>query len=160
MTCAYKFILFVVFVSLVPRKTLAFCAKRRIGTGVLQRRQPFQTPTVVTRASTLDDDAHGVPFGDGAGVGTLDIFASLKERQRQISLGIGKRYITRTKRGYLNVHFEPTTCDNQHNIVAQLEDGQIVTSTGPARGFWIPHDGGGWSLKNTGNFQWLEPIDE
>ena len=85
---------------------------------------------------------------------------SLKKRQRALKQGIGKRYVTRTQLGFLNIHYEPTDPHDTNNIVGRLEEGQIVTSTGPTRGFWIPHDGGGWSISKYGGFTWLEPIDE
>jgi len=31
---------------------------------------------------------------------------SLNRKMKEIDLGIGKRYITRTQRGFLNVHYE------------------------------------------------------
>ena len=89
-----------------------------------------------------------------------NIFKSLKARQKEITLGIGKRFRTRTQKGFLNVHYEPTDPYDTSNIVNQLEEGQIVTSTGPARGLWIKHDGGGWSISKFGGFTWLEPINE
>lgn len=85
---------------------------------------------------------------------------SLKKRQRALKQGIGKRYVTRTKLGFLNIHYEPTDPHDTNNIVGRLAEGQIVTSTGPTRGFWVPHDGGGWSISKYGGFTWLEPIDE
>ena len=88
------------------------------------------------------------------------LLQSLEARQKALSLGIGKRYVTRTQKGFLNVHYEPTDPFDTANIVGQLEEGQIVTSTGPARGLWIPHDGGGWSVSKYSGFTWLEPIEE
>jgi hypothetical protein len=87
-------------------------------------------------------------------------FKSLQERQDALKQGIGKRYITRTQKGFLNVHYEATDPFDASNIVNQLKDGDIVTSTGPSRGLWIPHDGGGWSISRFGGFTWLEPIEE
>jgi hypothetical protein len=88
------------------------------------------------------------------------LFTSLQERQDALKQGIGKRYITRTQKGFLNVHYEPSDPFDASNIVNQLQDGDIVTSTGPSRGQWIPHDGGGWSISKFGGFTWLEPIAE
>jgi len=85
---------------------------------------------------------------------------SLNRKMKEIDLGIGKRYITRTQRGFLNVHYEPSDPYMLANVVNQLSDGQIVTATGPTRGRWIPHDGGGWSISKHSGFTWLEPIDE
>lgn len=90
-----------------------------------------------------------------------DQISSLLNRKiKELNLGIGKRYITRTQRGFLNVHYEPSDPYMVENVVNQLSDGQIVTATGPKRGIWIPHDGGGWSVSKYEGFTWLEPIDE
>lgn len=92
---------------------------------------------------------------------TSDIHKQLKGRRMDIHDGIGKRYMVRTREGGpLNVHLEPSSAFATDNIVNQLTDRQIVTSTGPTRGVWIQHDGGGWSVSNHQGFTWLEPIDE
>lgn len=91
---------------------------------------------------------------------SASLLTSLKKRQDELKEGIGKRYITRTKIGFLNVHAEPSDPFDTDNIVHQLEEGDIVTSTGAARGAWIRHDQGGWSISKYGGFTWLEPIDE
>jgi len=88
------------------------------------------------------------------------ISSSLNRKIKELELGIGKRYIIRTQRGFLNVHYEPSDPYMSENVVNQLSDGQIVTATGPKRGIWVPHDGGGWSVSKYGGFTWLEPIDE
>jgi len=88
------------------------------------------------------------------------LFSSLNRKIKQLELGIGKRYVIRTQRGFLNVHYEPSDPYMSQNVVNQLSDGDIVTATGPRRGIWIPHDGGGWSVYKYGGFTWLEPIDE
>ena len=87
--------------------------------------------------------------------------AALK-RQRDLQNGIGKRYVCRTQKGFLNVHKEPGDPFNQVNIVNQLQDGDIVVSTGPPRGVggWIPHDHGGWSVMMYRGFTFLELIEE
>ena len=117
-----------------------------------------------------DDESVQVLFGSSdfdsveslekASEKSQDIFSSLEARQKELNLGIGKRFVTRTQNGFLNVHYEPTDPYDNTNVVNQLEEGQIVTSTGPARGLWIPHDGGGWSIAKFGGFTWLEPINE
>mmetsp|Transcript_33028 Transcript_33028/g.79859 ORF Transcript_33028/g.79859 Transcript_33028/m.79859 type:complete len:167 (+) Transcript_33028:174-674(+) len=89
-----------------------------------------------------------------------DIHEQMKDRRMRIHDGVGKRYIVRTPQGCLNVHLEPSSTTATDNIVNQLTDGQIVRSTGPTRGIWIPHDGGGWSVSDHQGFTWLEPIDE
>mmetsp|Transcript_26226 Transcript_26226/g.72012 ORF Transcript_26226/g.72012 Transcript_26226/m.72012 type:complete len:220 (-) Transcript_26226:1845-2504(-) len=145
-------------------------------------------------------------FGSGNDLELSDDFPSdeqisslLNRKIKELDLGIGKRYITRTQRGFLNVHYEvgmqscttfefvliskycallttscilvsngvvivistkPSDPYMVENVVNQLSDGQIVTATGPKRGIWIPHDGGGWSVSKYEGFTWLEPIDE
>mmetsp|Transcript_4834 Transcript_4834/g.10029 ORF Transcript_4834/g.10029 Transcript_4834/m.10029 type:complete len:177 (+) Transcript_4834:286-816(+) len=106
-------------------------------------------------------------FGSGDGADCVhnipsdnQISSSLNRKIKELELGIGKRYIIRTQRGFLNVHHEPIDPYMSENVVNQLSDGQIVTATGPKRGIWIPHDGGGWSVFKYGGFTWLEAIDE
>lgn len=94
------------------------------------------------------------------GISDDEISHSLSKKIKELKLGIGKRYIIRTQQGFLNVHYEPTDPYMTENVVDQLSEGQIVTATGPTRGIWIPHDGGGWSVSKYGGFTWLEPIDE
>ena len=115
----------------------------------------------------VDDDNQEVLFGgsdqlDSTVTSSDDssVFQALKDRQKQLKLGIGKRYITRTQKGFLNVHYEPSDPYDTENVVHRLAEGDIVTSTGPQRGSWIPHDAGGWSIAKFGGFTWLEPIDE
>ena len=90
------------------------------------------------------------------------LFESLRERKAALENGIGKRYVCRTQRGFLNVHKEPGDPFNTVNIVNQLQEGDIVTSSGPPRGVgaWIPHDHGGWSVTMFNGFVFLEPLDE
>lgn len=90
------------------------------------------------------------------------LFESLRERQEALDNGIGKRYVCRTQKGFLNVHKEPGDPFNTVNIVDQLQEGDIVTSVGPPRGVgaWIPHDHGGWSVTMYNGFKFLEPLDE
>lgn len=91
---------------------------------------------------------------------SADLLRALENRKWELKGGIGKRYICRTQQGFLNVHKEPVDPFNTSNIVAVLNEGQIVTSTGPRSGFWIPHDGGGWSISEHGGFTWLEELQE
>ena len=88
-----------------------------------------------------------------------DLYASLRARQDEIKAGGGIRYKVQTQRGFLNVHSEPEDPFATHNIVSQLQEGQIVTSVGPPSGTWVQHDAGGWSVREFGGFQWLVPID-
>jgi hypothetical protein len=115
----------------------------------------------------VEDDQETLFFGsselDGVTTTTTEdasLLQSLKYRQEALKHGIGKRYVTRTQKGFLNVHYEPSDPYNTSNIVNQLEEGQIVRSTGPPRGAWVPHDAGGWSIAKFGGFTWLEPIEE
>lgn len=89
-----------------------------------------------------------------------DLHKSLRNRQMSLHDGVGKRYVVRTQKGFLNVHLEPTSAFDTGNIISQLKDGQVVTSTGPTRGIWVRHDGGGWSVADYQGFTWLEPLDE
>lgn len=123
--------------------------------------------TRTTSIYLVEDDQELILFGN-CGVSnstesissTTHLMESLQRRQQAIEQGIGKRYVTRTQLGFLNIHYEPTNPHDTNNIVGRLEQGQIVTSTGPMRGLWIKHDGGGWSISKYGGFTWLEPIDE
>jgi hypothetical protein len=91
---------------------------------------------------------------------SASIFDLLKKRQTELDNGIGKRYICRTQKGFLNVHKEPGEPFNIYNIVNHLKEGDIVTSTGPPRGGWIRHDSGGWSITVYNGFTWLEELKE
>jgi hypothetical protein len=115
----------------------------------------------------VEDDQETLFFGsselDGVTTTTTEdasLHRSLKYRQEALNNGIGKRYVTRTQKGFLNVHYEPTDPYDTSNIVNQLKEGQIVTSTGPPRGNWVPHDAGGWSIAKFIGFTCLEPIEE
>ena len=87
------------------------------------------------------------------------IFESLRKRKKEIENGIGKRYICRTQKGFLNVHKEPCEPFNPYNIVNQLTEGDVVTSIGPPRGGWIHHDSG-WSIAIYNGHTWLEELKE
>jgi hypothetical protein len=127
-----------------------------------------QLPRMAIRLFLVEEDEDQVQQAFGAGAmdaaksvsQDADLLASLGRRQKALQLGIGKRFVTRTQKGFLNVHYEPTDPYDTNNIVRQLQEGEIVTSTGPKRGFWIPHDRGGWSIAKFGGFTWLEPIEE
>lgn len=127
-----------------------------------------QSPRRTVRLFLVEEDEDQVQQVFGAGAmdaaksvsQDADLLASLGRRQKALQMGIGKRFVTRTQKGFLNVHYEPTDPYDTNNIVRQLQEGEIVTSTGPTRGFWIPHDRGGWSIAKFGGFTWLEPIEE
>ena len=93
---------------------------------------------------------------------TICVFDSLRERKEALENGVGRRYVCRTQKGFLNVHKEPGDPFNTMNIVNQLEEGDIVISSGPPRGVggWIPHDHGGWSVTKYNGFVFLERTDE
>lgn len=84
----------------------------------------------------------------------------LAKRKDELKRGIGKRFVVRTQKGFLNVHrtFEggPYRTDN---VVRQLADGDVVTSIDRIQD-WIRHDAGGWSIAKFEGFVWLVPIDE
>jgi len=113
------------------------------------------------------DDAEFISAATKKSGGALDVptdstflYTELFARRALLEQGIGKRYVCRTQQGFLNIHYEPGDPFNTDNIVGQLNEGQIVTSTGPPRGLWIRHDGGGWSISKYGGFTWLEALDE
>ena len=88
------------------------------------------------------------------------LYKALAARKDELRRGIGKRFVVRTQKGFLNVHrtFEggPYRTDN---IVRYLKDGDVVTSIDRIQD-WIKHDAGGWSIAKFGGFVWLEPIEE
>ena len=88
------------------------------------------------------------------------LYDSLRSRQNELNNGIGKRYICRTQRGFLNVHKEPGDPFNVDNVVNQLQEGDIVTSMEPPRDGWIRHDSGGWSIAVYNGFTWLEELKD
>jgi hypothetical protein len=57
-----------------------------------------------------NDDEIGVPFGDTLDIPETDsgsdknFLSALKQREEELRQGIGRRYITRTQKGFLNVH--------------------------------------------------------
>jgi hypothetical protein len=90
----------------------------------------------------------------------LKLNQALQDRIASLREGIGKRYICRTQKGFLNVHADPADPYETANIVNQLVEGQVVTSTAPSKGPWIRHDAGGWSISIFGGRTWLEPLEE
>jgi hypothetical protein len=102
------------------------------------------------------DSTNDAALGDNS---ISEFYEQLRLRQSQLDEGIGKRYITRTQKGFLNVHSYPGDPFETENIVAQLCEGQIVISVGPSVENWIEHDVGGWSIATFDGFNWLEPLD-
>jgi hypothetical protein len=95
---------------------------------------------------SLDDRHNDLDSNNDAALGDNSInefYEQLRLRQRQLDEGIGKRYITRTQKGFLNVHSCPGDPFETENIVAQLREGQIITPVGPNVENWIEHDVGG-----------------
>lgn len=85
---------------------------------------------------------------------------ALEDRKESLKRGIGKRYIVRTQKGFLNVHSDISKGPYAtHNIVKQLPDGAIVMSKNRI-GDWVQHDQGGWSIARHDGFLWLQPVDE
>jgi len=93
------------------------------------------------------------------------LFKSLQKRQSELKKGIGKRFRTKTQKGFLNIHSDPDSepyCLD--NVIGQLPEGEIVTSFDICDD-WVYHDGGkfseqGWSIREFGGFTWLEPLEE
>ncbi|KAG7348437.1 hypothetical protein IV203_017142 [Nitzschia inconspicua] len=118
------------------------------------------------KADDANDSIIGTPlFGDRFesledSVSDKTWLEALKEREEQLRQGIGKRYITRTQKGFLNVHEKPGDPYDIENIVNQLTEGEIVTSIASQEGNWVCHDKGGWSISKYEGFTWLEPIEE
>jgi hypothetical protein len=109
-----------------------------------------------------DDDWIGQPTIDKDTVvdTSTSLHKSLQDRQDELKRGIGRRFVVRTQKGFLNVHSSlengPFATDN---IVRQLEDGQVVTSVDRI-GAWVRHDQGGWSISRYGGFVFLQPLEE
>jgi len=92
--------------------------------------------------------------------GSSALYEELKRRQVQLEKGIGKRYKTRTQKGFLNIHSDPHSGPyDVDNIIGQLQEGQIVRSVGPPIDDWIHHDAGGWSISKFEGFTFLEPLN-
>jgi hypothetical protein len=155
----------------VPRQLLLLvvCSFLALSTAFtpFQLARSVQRGTLVATHDLWDDDLQ--PPSPGQLSSDLDCLQApesndlhrlLKDRQKALEQGIGKRYVCRTQKGFLNVHQEPGDPFDTSNIVAQLKEGDIVVSTGPNRGPWVRHDGGGWSVAMFGGFKWLEPLAE
>jgi hypothetical protein len=74
------------------------------------------------------------------------------------------RYVVHTQRGFLNVHSNNADPFDAANVVAQLQDGDVVvmdqaTPLGPPPFYWarVVEPVAGWCVSYTGNFEWLEP---
>lgn len=111
-----------------------------------------------------DDEANndgilGTEFSVEDSVSNSYISKALKNRQKDLQQGIGKRYMVRTQHGFLNVHSDTSSVYDIDNVVGRLEEGQIVTSIGPDKGEWVKHNEGGWSIRFYEGFTWLVEID-
>ncbi len=74
------------------------------------------------------------------------------------------RYIVHTQRGFLNIHSSNDDPFDSTNILAQLQDSDVVileegTTLGLLPFCWarVAHPVPGWCVSFTGNFEWLEP---
>lgn len=131
--------------------------------GFLTHAKDTRIPRQPKRPLFLNEDSLSW-LGEGsdtlADEASESILQSLRDRQDELELGIGKRYRCHTQKGFLNVHMEPGDPYNTANIVNQLKEGEIVTSTGPSRGPWIKHDKGGWSISIHYGHVWLEELKD
>lgn len=71
---------------------------------------------------------------------------SLKRREESLHL-VGERFVCRVQDHpvYLFVPTAKEDVEDESNIIYRLEEGEEVVVTGPHRGNWIDHDGGGYS---------------
>lgn len=122
--------------------------------------QLAKSPVRLWESTNNDQESLAVDLDCVADSSSQQMHQSLRQRLRNVEDGIGKRFVCRTQKGFLNVHMEPGNPYDTSNIVGSLSDGQIVTSTGPPRGAWIKHDHGGWSISVLGGFVWLEALNE
>lgn len=107
---------------------------------------PPQAPLVIVEPSTVARDD--------------DLAASLRARVLELhEKSRGRRFRVCTQRGFLNVHSEPGDPYASWNVVGQLYEGEIVTGL-EQDGDWLLHDGGGWSVRFYGDFEWLRPVDD
>ena len=77
---------------------------------------------------------------------TQQLAESLQRREESLHL-VGERFVCR-KAGHPVYLFVPTSESDEtdeSNIIHRLDEGEEVTVTGPRKGNWIDHDGGGWS---------------
>lgn len=132
-------------VGFLSSKTVMFVGR--------QRQRGVQPLFVIEDVPLLGEECGGVSED------STSIFQALKERQNEIDNGIGKIYICRTQKGFLNVHKEPGEPFNPYNILNHLSEGDIITSISPPRGGWIHHDSG-WSIAIYNGFTWLEELKE
>ena len=58
-----------------------------------------------------------------------DLSRALKERTQAVESGAGRLFRVRTQVGFLNVHSEPGDPFRTDNVVAQLQEGEIVQVT-------------------------------
>jgi hypothetical protein len=146
-----------VYQSVSPPPSLLFQTSR----GALRRDSSLLQSNKFELGDTEDIFMADSDYGTAVPDNSHQLHTALAERVAALQDGIGKRYVCRTQRGFLNVHREPGDPYDTSNIVNQLVDGQIVTSTSPKQKHgWIQHDAGGWSVTVYGGFVWLEPLSE
>lgn len=113
-----------------------------------------------SRLFLLDEDGVGWSGRADTEQEVDSFYKALEERKEELKRGIGKRYIVRTQKGFLNVHSDISKGPYAtHNIVGKLHDGDIVTSVNRI-GDWVRHDKGGWSMARHDGFLWLQPLKE
>eukprot|EP00566_Odontella_aurita_P028788 CAMPEP_0113529588 /NCGR_PEP_ID=MMETSP0015_2-20120614/2477_1 /TAXON_ID=2838 /ORGANISM="Odontella" /LENGTH=151 /DNA_ID=CAMNT_0000428235 /DNA_START=220 /DNA_END=675 /DNA_ORIENTATION=- /assembly_acc=CAM_ASM_000160 len=149
---------------------VAFSSLPYLGTQI--RTQGWMTPrTESARRAFLGEDigSDSLIGGDSACLpsikesiaSTTSFYEDLRAREEQIKHGIGRRYRTRTQKGFLNIHSDPKRgpfCLD--TIVGQLVEGQVVTSiAGEKYSNWVQHDAG-WSIADFNGVTWLEPIED
>lgn len=142
------------------RTELAGKRSRTVGDRVVLARRAFIGDDAVGDALIGEDPSCPFSVRESAESST-SIYAALRAREKQINLGVGRRYVTKTQQGFLNIHADPNDgpfCVS--NIVGQLVEGQHVTSVGEPHGNWVKHDAGGWSIGKFNGVTWLELLDE
>jgi hypothetical protein len=113
-----------------------------------------------SKEDPFSDSTETVQQDKAGRLSDIELNQALQNRIASLKEGIGRRYICRTQKGFLNVHAEPADPYETTNIVNQLVEGQVVTSTAASKGPWIRHDAGGWSISVFGGHTWLEPLEE
>ena len=167
MTLFHHYFLLAILSCVVIHQATSFCP-RHSRARTRKRLEGSQRPPLLHLA---EEDIHGQSTGgvskiqkhDSSSSQQHQLFVSLEARQKELQLGIGVRYkVHTTDPQGLTVHYEPTRPNDRaySNVVARLPNGTIVTSIGPSRGFWIRHDGGGWTYSNLERYSWLERIEE
>ena len=89
--------------------------------------------------------------------------AELQRRVSAVERGAGRLFRVRAGAvGYVHVHSSPSSPYLRDNVVARLEDGDVVLSMGSAEGAWLliqlpEGTGSGWCVRELGGVQRLLP---